>query len=79
MTLVQKPGHNKFDVDNIMFSYAAGTVRVHGLTNPICIHCGSNTKEEQHKNKWFFKCLDCKSKLVLESVLWMLLEQLEGI
>ncbi|KIJ36254.1 hypothetical protein M422DRAFT_34368 [Sphaerobolus stellatus SS14] len=61
MTLVQNPGHNNFDVDNIMFSYAAGTVRVHGLTNPICIHFGSNAKEEQHKHKWFIKCLDCKS------------------
>ncbi|KIJ31009.1 hypothetical protein M422DRAFT_267431 [Sphaerobolus stellatus SS14] len=56
MTLIQKPGNN-YDVDDIMFSYAAGTVRVHGLTNPVCPDCGSNTKEEQHKNRWFFKCL----------------------
>ncbi|KIJ44545.1 hypothetical protein M422DRAFT_252160 [Sphaerobolus stellatus SS14] len=62
MTLVPMPGHNNFKVNDIMFSYAAGTVRVHGLSNPICIHCGSNTKEEQHQKKWYFKCLFCKRK-----------------
>ncbi|KIJ24470.1 hypothetical protein M422DRAFT_274738 [Sphaerobolus stellatus SS14] len=62
MTLVPMPGHNNFNVNDIMFSYAAGTVRVHGLSNPICIHCGSNTKEEQHQKKWYFKCLYCKIK-----------------
>ncbi|KIJ28267.1 hypothetical protein M422DRAFT_270505 [Sphaerobolus stellatus SS14] len=62
MTLVPMPGHNNFKVNDIMFSYAAGTVRVHGLSNPICIHCGSNTKEEQHQKKWYFKCLSCKTK-----------------
>ncbi|KIJ27796.1 hypothetical protein M422DRAFT_270977 [Sphaerobolus stellatus SS14] len=62
MTLIELPGRGNFEVNDIMFAYAAGTVRPHGLTNPICIHCEANTKEEQVWHKWHFRCLKCMAR-----------------
>ncbi|KIJ26701.1 hypothetical protein M422DRAFT_272210 [Sphaerobolus stellatus SS14] len=62
MTLIQLPGRHNFDVNDIMFSYAAGSVRLHGLTNPICIHYNSTTKEEKVGYKWHFRCLMCNTR-----------------